>query len=74
MTAKDQMRSLWEKFFTGKTVSRSAIFVGGEHREMTEREVQLMDEAFAEMDKPFRAMERLFDEARAENARRKEGK
>ena len=64
------MRDLWKKFFAGKS-SKGTAHVDGITRPMTAEEMRLSDEAFGAMDGVWAKHDKLFDEARRENARRK---
>jgi len=68
-TAAEYMRDLWRKF--GPTMTKGTVHVDGFTRPMTQEEMRLSDEAFGAMDEIWAKSNKVFDEARRENARRK---
>ncbi len=65
------IRNIWKRLTEGK-VTRSIVSVDGDKREMTAEEIRLFDEAFGHFDATFAQMNKVFEEARRENARRKQ--
>lgn len=65
----DDFRQFWRNFTAQCT--HGVIQVDGIKRESTAEEKRLFDDVFGQVDASFKSIQRVFDEARRENTRRK---